>query len=95
MWTPDDAEKALAYLRHVRASCPRCGEHHADWHDEAGRELRDPPKVVVPVLCPSCELIEDAGEEEDYRKHGVRPGLKWSPDLPVPAPPDEGLTPGA
>lgn len=78
MWTDDDAAKALAFLRWQEAHCPACHEHRDDWHDpETGKTFDDPPKKLVPILCPSCELLHDSTEDDVYKKPGIRPALRW------------------
>lgn len=56
-------EKALAYVRYRRGFCSGCGQWLGDWLGPDGKELRDPPFTIVPVLHPCCEMIEEARKE--------------------------------
>lgn len=76
----------MAFLHWQRAHCPKCGQDRAEWLDKDGKELRDPPYEVVEVLCPSCEMLEDAEAErgdDPARKnqHGRHMAFRWLPDL--------------
>ena len=86
LWTDLDAAKAIAYLRFKREHCPSCGEDRTLWLDEHGKELPDPAKEIIAVLCPSCELLDDeraARAEKEHPmhgKHGIH--LAFGPLLP-------------
>lgn len=72
----------MAYLRFLRAHCPHCHQHRADWFDENGKELKDPAYQVIPTLCPACEMLDDANEEERAKKrHGYHLMFQLTPDL--------------
>lgn len=49
-----------------------------DWHDAKGKALDDPPKEIVAVLCPACEWLDTAREEDELlKKPGHRPAFRW------------------
>lgn len=64
LWTPDDAEKALAWVEHLRAEaaavCGRCGTRRSDWVDEQGRRWVEPAWLVETETCPGCEAVDAA-----------------------------------
>ena len=82
MWNDLDVAKALAYRRWQRAHCQRCGQHRADWYDEHGNQLKDPPYEVAVLQCPSCEMLDDARDEDPRAKaHGAFLAFRQLPDL--------------
>lgn len=55
------------------------------WLDEDGLELPDPPKEVVDILCPSCEILDEEQHDRQqpghrlHGKYGVKLGLRLVP----------------
>lgn len=67
MWTEDDTDVALAWLRDQRERCPRCGSTPGDWPvDEKGRLLPDPPLDAYVHTCIGCDVV--AGRYEEMGK---------------------------
>ena len=81
----------MAYLRYQRGFCPKCGSLLSDWLDANGKELKDPPYEVVPVLRPCCEMLEEAqAEEAEKKRHGYHLVFRAVPDLRPEAASQEG-----
>lgn len=40
-WSPDDQDKALAYLRYQSLACPDCGTRQEDWDEDEDKFLGD------------------------------------------------------
>lgn len=65
-WPEIDQAKAIAYEMLVeeeqRDVHGPCGQRMSEWHDEHGKQLKDPPFDVVHIQCPACELLADEHE---------------------------------
>lgn len=73
LFLPEDRAELHALWAWRSEHCGRCGQRRADWHDERGIQLRDPPFEVRAVECPSCELLHDWEHDEEAKKDR-RPG---------------------
>lgn len=82
-WGDIDQAKAIAYERWLSDHCHACGQRRSDWHDENGKELRDPPFEIVSMVCSSCEVLGDWQEERQgskHKRHGVYPAFRRLPE---------------
>lgn len=52
--------------------CGKCGHRRADFFDEHGQELKDPPVWPAEAHCPGCELLHDWENADDAKDR--RPG---------------------
>lgn len=70
--------------------CPSCHQRRADWLDENGEELRDPPFEIGDDFCPACEVLHDwrkeegeadiGGDAKPKRRPGTRPYFRHYDD---------------
>lgn len=74
LFLTDDRAKMVALWLWRAEHCPDCNQRRADWLDENGEELRDPPFEVAETLCPACGWLEDY--EESNPKASRRQGVK-------------------
>ena len=65
-WTLFSRMAAIAWQAREADRCGSCGQVHADWLGDDGREARDPPCTVVRVKCLGCEALElDRADQGD------------------------------
>jgi hypothetical protein len=75
-WSPDDQDKALAWLIDEESRCSECGTVPAEWLAADGKKLAVPPPYEADVdFCGGC------AERGRYEKHvngtdGPDPGMK-------------------
>lgn len=86
-WDDLSRAAAIAWQRREADRCGTCGQYRADWLDENGIELFDPPFEVYERFCPGCYSLElhemDHEKDEKLARAGFRPAFKptveWVP----------------
>lgn len=73
-WPEDSQDKALAYMRMKRSTCPDCGTRMEEWEEDRFAYVSDSWQ------CPGCELLtmEDSNVPDDAK--GVHKRLVPNPN---------------
>lgn len=70
VWTDEDRDKAVAFLRFDAARCSGCGTFSDEWFGPDGLLADDPAFVAVTEQCLSCAEIERLGAQLAKRQGG-------------------------
>jgi hypothetical protein len=54
LWLEADRLEMIGFLRWKRTICGSCGTSHADFFDDEGMPLDDPPYVAITHRCQGC-----------------------------------------
>ena len=88
LWSDLDRAKALAWQAREAGRCSRCGTVSADWVDDDGRLLADPPFDFYTEECKGCLCREEKVEgipDEAKGRVSVRAGAPGRVTPAVPA----------
>lgn len=77
MWSEDDQDKALAYMREQQLACSGCGTRRDEWEDLERDKDGDPilPYLSTRDTCPGCQALEEERARVSQDAKGVKVGL--------------------